>query len=422
MSSSNYILILPSEILFKIFLHIPNLAQSNYRLVSKTFDEVILEMFHHYDKVYSALVPDWEHNIKKLIKILIKTDNKDGLLFFINNYILPRVREGSFSYPTQELDFYIGFYNRKDLLKYGGYHEWALINGAARGGHLEFLKYLIKRYGNYTEGIVANAALGGHLDIIKLFIDDFEPESIYNIGINGAVKGHMHIVEYAIKKGFNYFHDLANYAARGGRLDIVKFAVSKGAKDFNAIARNAAENDKINVMEYAIEHGANDFQRMLIDAVKRKAMKATKYIIKTKKYTDLDEVVKRAISFRAIKILKYIVKHGYNNFTNIALYASRYGDLDLLKYAIRHGAVISAALVENAKNDEIRIYLMKKDKKLANVVALYAASANKLDLMKLAIKEGANNYKSMGFEATKKGNLNIVKYLLTNAFITGNYQ
>lgn len=58
------ILDIPTELLFKIMVHIKDLAQVNYMLVNKKFDETILDVVYHYDNKYENLVPDWENNRK----------------------------------------------------------------------------------------------------------------------------------------------------------------------------------------------------------------------------------------------------------------------------------------------------------------------------------------------------------------------
>ena len=74
---------------------------------------------------------------------------------------------------------------------------------AARGGHLEVLKYLKENHCPWDESTCEKAAKGGHLDVL----------------------------EYLHENGCPWDESTCSYAARGGHLDVLKYARDNGCPE-----------------------------------------------------------------------------------------------------------------------------------------------------------------------------------------------
>lgn len=389
-------------------VNIKDLIKVNYMLVNKRFNEIILEMVYHYDNEYNNLVPDWENNISKLIEKLVINDDYDGILFLMNNY-------KKYSKINAKLNYYAAMYNKLDIIKYLHLNDYCqLLFGSARGGNLKLFNIMIKLCPKNYMKIVINAAKGGQLDLVKEYVKYYNNYGV--IAYSGAKGGHMNVIEYALANGPVNYQEIADGAAKHGYLDIVKFAVSKGANNFNSIAIVAAIYGHIEILKYALENGANDIKKILLSSIEHGRLNCVKYIIKKKLYEDLKKAALTAAKYGKLNIVKYIVKKGYKDFNNIAFIGAVYKFLDIVEYAVDNGAVVSDELLNFCRSDEIRRYLIKKNKKLANDLAIIAARENKLDLMKYAIENGADHYQFYSITASKSGNIPILKYLIDNGY------
>ena len=116
---------------------------------------------------------------------------------------------------------------------------------AAKGGHLDLCKYLIKLGATHFNWALANAAEGSHLDICKYFIKI--GATAFNDALACAAKGgHLDLCHYFINLGANDFNRALEYAAYGGHLDLCKYFIKLGATNFDwalASARNQTTKD-----------------------------------------------------------------------------------------------------------------------------------------------------------------------------------
>jgi ankyrin repeat protein len=93
---------------------------------------------------------------------------------------------------------------------------------AAKGGHMEIVKFMIEKGGKDFDWTMTNAARGGHMEIVKLMIEKGATD--FNWAISYAAEGgHMEIVKFMIEKGATYFNWAMNNAAEGRHMEIVKY-------------------------------------------------------------------------------------------------------------------------------------------------------------------------------------------------------
>jgi hypothetical protein len=129
------------------------------------------------------------------------------------------------------------------------------LYGACLGGHINIVKYMIRRGANDYIYALFCACYGGYMDIIQYLIK--RGANSYNDGLEGAcIGGHMDIAKYMIELGAkNYDCGLAG-ACRGVHMDIVKYMVECGANYYNGGLFYACRYKHIDIIKYLIECGA----------------------------------------------------------------------------------------------------------------------------------------------------------------------
>ena len=113
----------------------------------------------------------------------------------------------------------INLYIKKKSLK------MFIIYGAARGGHLDIVMYMIEKGEKNYEVAMQYALDGGHIDVVKLLLEK---------GVNGnwimpraASAGHIDIVKLMLEKGANDYNLAIELARSSGHMDIADLLLSK---------------------------------------------------------------------------------------------------------------------------------------------------------------------------------------------------
>lgn len=89
-------------------------------------------------------------------------------------------------------------------------------SNAARGGHLDILKYLKENSCPWNEDTCSNAALWGHLECLKWAIENgcsWEKDTCYNSAVKHE---HLDVLEYVEKNGYPRNEDICSIAVVNG--------------------------------------------------------------------------------------------------------------------------------------------------------------------------------------------------------------
>ena len=187
------------------------------------------------------------------------SNNKHVTRYSLNNNIL---KKASMIHDKQLINFLINEMN--NLWKAGCHVDIPVIMmsglyGAARGGHLDIVMYMIEKGADYKYNwAMSNAASGGHIDIVKFMLE--KGANNYNrTMLDAASGGYIDIVKLMLEKGANYYNKAMANAANGGHIDIVKLILEKGANNYDEAKKTAAKHGHIEIVKLMLEKGAKDY-------------------------------------------------------------------------------------------------------------------------------------------------------------------
>lgn len=213
---------------------------------------------------------------------------------------------------------------------------------------------------------------------------------------------------------YNTFDNIAKYATLNNINEIVFLLRDYHYGNYQIIAEAAAYNYNKKILEYAIETGKiNNNIELLLIAAKNNNLKELKYIAKLTK-VNIDDYI-NDISYISSKynsedILKYCLERGANNYQDIANNAAYNNKLELYSNDLNFNEI--AAHAANGGNLDIIIKLKDKITSYCDVT-IYSALSGNMEILLYAIEMGANNYKSIAYNAAKGGNFYIFKYIMS---------
>jgi hypothetical protein len=148
-----------------------------------------------------------------------------------------------------------------DCLKYAHEHgcPWGsdTCSLAAKGGHLDCLKYAHEQGCSWDWSTCHYAAAGGHLDCLKYANEHGCPwdSSACCFAAGG---GHLDCLKFAHEHGCPWDMWTCTFAAGGGHLDCLKFAHERGCPwDVTSCASMSLINDDFSCFAYALSHGCD---------------------------------------------------------------------------------------------------------------------------------------------------------------------
>jgi len=433
------------------------------------------------------------NTIKYLADIGIEpSDNGEGMLLEAAeaghlNIVKYCVEERKFS-PDHDAIAYAVKGDHLDIIKYlisrssRNIIDTDAFNNAISNGNKEILNYLLsivlpanaiysKPDGNnemkinqnfldlsyFQSSGITGAASNGHLDMIKYVFSLVGTDKTYLVtsyAFNGAAeKGRLDIIEYLVALFPNKASDVINenaidIAVSSGYIDIIKYLVKVAGPKFTSSAiRIAIFNNHLNILEYLLPLnpdiiGGSDYLGSIDLACGKGNLDILKYLIAFigEKQINEDCIVTAANSGH-LNILKYLLGEDlpFNklpppNLINEKVMqqavadASTEGYIEIVKYLIDLGFSFSkSALITN--NIDIIRYLISKGATFTHDTLVYAASKGNLDILKYLIsirdthmilshkskmQGGDFSYYSSEIKlACRYGHLNVVKYLLS---------
>lgn len=140
--------------------------------------------------------------------------------------------------------------------------------GAAKGGHLNIVQYLLSKQGDPldVEQIIAGAADGDPTAVQQLLSGaaDGGPTAAEQIMAGAAKGGHMSLVLKYLDFGDKHSWDrgLIN-AARIGDMKLIQLFINKGADEWNRSLETAAISNDTRIIDFFIKKGATDWNKGL---------------------------------------------------------------------------------------------------------------------------------------------------------------
>ena len=127
--------------------------------------------------------------------------------------------------------------------------------GAARGGHLDVLKWLRDEMCPWDKRTCIGAVEGGHLHVLKYAHQNGCPWASVETCMYAAKGGHLDVLKYARENGCWWNEWTCSNAAEGGYLDVLKYAREKGCPWDEQTCEAAAQGGHLDVLKYAHEKG-----------------------------------------------------------------------------------------------------------------------------------------------------------------------
>lgn len=282
----------------------------------------------------------------------------------------------------------------EEMLQYGVDRSTLAIQ-AARGGHLDLIKFLATI--NYGPMLLA-ASIKGRLNVLRYLLQFPIPtsilvESAYQCAIRGhlsawellppfspgqytrflvsvltvgpkymsrnpflAVYQHAEmckylypkidphdielIVELAAEKGQligdNYAAGMRG-AAKGGHIAIIDRMMEHGATNFEATMLIGAKHGHLHVVHRMLEYGATNYHAAAIEAILGGHLSILEVMLDLGA-NSIAEYLIVAIEFHHPSIVKYLIQQGATNCHAGLIVAAREGDLDLVELMLEHGA------------------------------------------------------------------------------------
>ncbi len=197
---------------------------------------------------------------------------------------------------------------------------------------------------DYSEfDLIKGACEGGHVDIINM-INSVD----YNYKLaHACFGGHLALVKMMIDLGANDFNWGLYFACKGGHIEVINMMISLGADDFNWGLRGACRGGHVEIVKMMISLGADINYYICSDNIE---------VVKLFIDTEMPyEIIYEGDNIEIVKLLF--------DKTSILYFG---GNIEILKFLMEKDAV-----------EEHNVFLLH---------------AKNIEVMKLLISHGANNY------------------------------
>lgn len=127
-------------------------------------------------------------------------------------------------------------------------------DGAARGGHLELLKYLREKGCGWSKNTFIRAARGAHLHVLKWLRECECPLDIDSMSYPAARSGSLETLQWVHDNGCPWNKSMCAAAAKGGHLEILKWLRGNGCPWDDDTCTQAAMHGHLEVLKWAREN------------------------------------------------------------------------------------------------------------------------------------------------------------------------
>jgi hypothetical protein len=260
---------LPKEIILIILNYLPITGKRNLIRCNKQFNNHLWYLMEKYESEFMKIINENNYLGTKIYKqcdgfekytLEIVYDGYENLL--LDRYIIP---ENAILYEYGKIYFNSAAKNYQGILKIlmrcNKKKQIFMVRGAAYGGNLKLLKWCISRQWNRWQNnwkcdnwICTNAAKGGHLEVLKWA---WENGCAWNRDTcaYAAKGGYLEVLKWLREKGCDWDSDTCIYAASNGYLEVLKWARENGCEWHSHVCAFAALNGHLEVLKWARENG-----------------------------------------------------------------------------------------------------------------------------------------------------------------------
>lgn len=249
--------------------------------------------------------------------------------------------------------------------------------------HIHIVKYFLDLNIFVPTNCVRETCKTGNLELVKLLLPKKPPVN-ENILYGACVSGNRDLIDFVIANGFDNWDEGLSGACAGGHMDLMFEMVERGAKNWDNAFTEACGGGHMNIIEYIVNNHTVNLKDGFFEGCKMGHLEIVKMF--DKYCDDFDKIMGLMQCYDHYDVLKYLIETNHmENYDIIMRVASAHGNMDIVKLMIEYGA-----------NDW-------------NECLYRACETGNLELAKLMIEHGATDFN--GALVRSKG-LEIIKMLV----------
>jgi len=389
----------PSEIFLNIMLYLDDIKK--YSTVNKYFYFNIVDIFNHFNVMFKNIDEKWMYNLDNLVSKLFERNLTDGVIFLLNNYTDCHLHKIIVKYAS--------LYGNKFLInhtldKVKNYFHLKCYIEEIKCTHLMPERYTYCRYISFKHLVI-----GGHMDLIKEIIETVPEyfiestfhlallhnhEQLYNFLLVSRTLTSQHYLQICkviaskgnlelLKKYINYIHEsdleiLEKYIGCSGNVEMIEWYI-KTYKNCNYIINGIVKSGNIALFDKYSNNIKNS------NSLIRYAIQSGSIEMLNKINYDADIALECAIIYKKYHIIEKLLNEAKNiNYTRLAIAASEIGNVDLVKYAIKNGAVNFQEIADWASfNGHLCLvkYMCQNYKLDLSILVSYAAKGGYIEIL-----------------------------------------
>ena len=294
------------------------------------------------------------------------------------------------------MHFKVGKHGQLNALKYiVGIEDFFCIayNGAATGGHLNIIKWLIDNGHHYPEeisGFNYGVGRGGNVQILELLLEKWE--TCGGSLTDGASEGgHLNFLkQLESKKMLDITNNTVICAARGGNIQVMKYLLEKGAKLDAKSLQTAIDNGQLEMAKWMLENGCSLENISIKTAAGKGYLKIVKWALENRCKYEANAALS-AVNSGQLRVVEYLHTNGFELHEKCFIVALEIGHLNIVQYLSK-----TMKFPENAFD--------------------LAVKSGDLDVVKWLYENGCATSKNAPTIAARCGYLYILKWLRTKGF------
>lgn len=139
------------------------------------------------------------------------------------------------------------------LVERGGVLRYNACSIAAKGGHIDMLRYLRYKGYNWCNDTCSRAAEYGHIETLRWLKEEGCRFDSW-VHLKAAENGHLDIIKYIGLENINDVTELSCFAAQGGHIEILEWLENNNVLVFNGVLFSAAvKSKKIETMDWLLK-------------------------------------------------------------------------------------------------------------------------------------------------------------------------
>lgn len=379
---------LPYDLLFIIFSKVHKL--SRYITLNKYFSNVIRSIINYYENIFTRSYRDWMLNHVKLIEELIKNNNTEQLMFFINNYMeiineFPDVIEYSIKYKNFKLLESI----YKNIANLPIYNDCGLSFYAAKYKHNELaIKYITSCSLNATnfqddlKYFLSTAIQSDDLDLLQKLPTIYIDSNINDLAIYCTFKDSIKVFEWLYNTGNVDINDeiMIKNIVYYNQEKILFFLLSKNEVDIQYYAILSSKYGNLDFIRLFKDEGFNDFYTLASYAIKYYLTYIVEYSLNNAIFSDIQikSLIYQSILHKRPKILmKIITETNYTDYLDIFNKSLKLNYYKPIKILIRKKLISENYITDvinnaiNSKKYKIILWFLKNDYISCEQISIY---------------------------------------------------